>query len=378
MIDLKKKLLEQSNDELDHEQEVADLVAEIAELQSKIAQLSLDDSREAAAKRQELEQQLAEKQKELDKTQRDWALDQTNDALDEEKDSFEKEKEDEKKILEDSVDDWMSLYRKAIKMLSSDWEGMYSKLQAYNDKYCDSIDGIDSLKTAWENVDAVVKQYGYDVEAARNSGSDLGIAPTNPIGSNLVNNGINEEGVKSIVAQMRANMNAWHVAYANGDKTEQKRLSDENLRLGSSLGQYGLKVVRDEPTGVWYIDHIGGTRLFDKYHTGGVVGNQPTNNDREVLALLEKGELVLDDKKKQSLFAMFDRLSAAASNAAAAKMSYRIGDTSDKAGDVFSPSVSVTINHDGNMDDDDARRYGQITADAVLEKLRTAFNRRGM
>lgn len=180
------------------------------------------------------------------------------------------------------------------------------------------------------------------------------------------------------VAQMRSNMNAWHVAYANGDKAEQKRLSDENLRLGSSLGQYGLKVVRDEPTGVWYIDHIGGTRLFDKYHTGGVVGNQPTNNDREVLALLEKGELVLDDKKKQSLFAMFDRLSAAASNAAAAKMSYRIGDTSDKAGDVFSPSVSVTINHDGNMDDDDARRYGQITADAVLEKLRTAFNRRGM
>ena len=378
LIDLKKKLLEQSNDELDHEQEVADLVSEIAELQSKIAQLSLDDSREAAAKRQELEQQLAEKQKELDKTQRDWALDQTNDALDKEKDSFEKEKEDEKKILEDSVDDWMSLYRKAIKMLSSDWEGMYSKLQAYNDKYCDSIDGIDSLKTAWENVDAVVKQYGYDVEAARNSGGDLGIAPTNPIGSNLANNGINEEGVKSIVAQMRANRNAWHVAYANGDKTEQKRLSDENLRLGSSLGQYGLKVVRDEPTGVWYIDHIGGTRLFDKYHTGGVVGNQPTNNDREVLALLEKGELVLDDKKKQSLFAMFDRLSAAASNAAVAKMSYRIGDTSDKAGDVFSPSVSVTINHDGNMDDEDARRYGQITADAVLEKLRTAFNRRGM
>lgn len=378
LIDLKKKLLEQSNDELEHEQEVADLVSEIAELQSKIAQLSLDDSREAAAKRQELEQQLAEKQKELDKTQRDWALDQTNDALDEEKDSFEKEKEDEKKILEDSVDDWMSLYRKAIKMLSSDWEGMYSKLQAYNNKYCDSIDGIDSLKTAWENVDAVVKQYGYDVEAARNSGGDLGIAPTNPIGSNLVNNGINEEGVKSIVAQMRSNMNAWHVAYANGDKAEQKRLSDENLRLGSSLGQYGLKVVRDEPTGVWYIDHIGGTRLFDKYHTGGVVGNHPTNNDREVLALLEKGELVLDDKKKQSLFAMFDRLSAAASNAAAAKMNYRIGDTSDKAGDVFSPSVSVTINHDGNMDDDDARRYGQITADAVLEKLRTAFNRRGM
>lgn len=380
LIDLKKKLLEQSNDELDHEQEVADLVSEIAELQSKIAQLSLDDSREAAAKRQELEQQLAEKQKELDKTQRDWALDQTNDALDEEKDSFEKEKEDEKKILEDSVDDWMSLYRKAIKMLSSDWEGMYSKLQAYNNKYCDSIDGIDSLKTAWENVDAVVKQYGYDVEAARNSGGDLGIAPTNPIGSNLVNNGINEEGVKSIVAQMRSNMNAWHVAYANGDKAEQKRLSDENLRLGSSLGQYGLKVVRDEPTGVWYIDHIGGTKLFDKYkyHTGGVVGNHPTNNDREVLALLEKGELVLDDKKKQSLFAMFDRLSAAASNAAAAKMNYRIGDTSDKAGDVFSPSVSVTINHDGNMDDDDVRRYGQITADAVLEKLRTAFNRRGM
>lgn len=259
-------------------------------------------------------------------------------------------------------------------MLESDWDGMYSKLQAYNDKYCDSIDGLDSLKTAWENATAAVKEYNGNVTAARNSGGDLGIAPTNPIGSNLVSNGVDETGVRTVVEQMRANSKAWHTA----DAAERKRLEDENLKLGNSLAQYGLKVVRDEPTGVWYIDHIGGTRLFDKYHTGGVVGNQPTNNDREVLALLEKGELVLDEKKKRSLFAMFDRLSAVASNAAAARMSYRIDNTSTKAGDVFAPNVSVVINHDGDMDDSDARHYGQITADAVLEKLRTAFNRRGM
>ena len=374
LIDKKKELLEQSNDELDHEEKVAELVSEIAELQSKIAQLSLDDSREAAAKRQELEKQLRDKQKELDREQRDWGLDQTKDALDDTKDEFEKEKEEEKKIIEKSVNDWMSLYRQAIKMLESDWNGMYSKLMEYNEKYCNSIDGVDSLRTAWENVDAVVKQYGYDVEAVRNSGGNLGIAPPNPMNGNLVTNGVDEAGVKAVVAQMRANSVAWHSA----DASEKKRLEQENLRLGNSLGQYGLKVVRDEPTGVWYIDHKGGTRLFDRYHTGGVVGNKPTNNDREVLALLEKGELVLDDKKKRALSAMFDRLAAVASSAAATKMSYRIDGPTTQAGDVFAPSVSVVINHDGEMDDNDARRYGQLTADAVLEKLRTAFNRRGL
>ena len=373
LIDKKRELLEQSNDELDHEQEVADLVSEIAELQSKIAQLSLDDSREAAAKRQDLEQQLQEKQKELDKNQREWGLDQTKDALDEEKDAFEKEKEDEKKILEDANDDWMSLYRKAIKMLESDWDGMYSKLQAYNDKYCDSIDGVDSLKTAWENATAAVKEYNGNVMAARNSGGDLGIAPTNPMTGNLVTNGVDEEGVKSVVAQMRANSNAWHSA----DATEKKRLEQENLKLGNSLSQYGLKVVRDEPTGVWYIDHKGGTRLFDKYHSGGVVGNQPTKNDREVLALLEKGELVLDDKKKQALFALFDRIGASVSAAAAEHIPYRIDNTT-RAGDVFAPSVTVNITHGGEMDESDAKKYGAVAADTVLERLRTAFNRRGM
>lgn len=373
LIDKKRELLEQSNDELDHEQEVADLVAEIAELQSKIAQLSLDDSREAAAKRQDLEQQLQEKQKELDKNQREWGLDQTKDALDEEKDAFEKEKEDEKKILEDANNDWMSLYRKAIKMLESDWDGMYSKLQAYNDKYCDSIDGVDSLKTAWENATAAVKEYNGNVMAARNSGGDLGIAPTNPMTGNLVTNGVDEEGVKSVVAQMRANSNAWHSA----DATKKKRLEQENLKLGNSLSQYGLKVVRDEPTGVWYIDHKGGTRLFDKYHSGGVVGNQPTKNDREVLALLEKGELVLDDKKKQALFALLDRIGASVSAAAAEHTPYRIDNTT-RAGDVFAPSVTVNITHDGEMDESDAKKYGAVAADTVLERLRTAFNRRGM
>lgn len=377
LIDLKKKLLQQSNDELDHEEEVADLVAEIAELQSKIAQLSLDDSREAAAKRQDLEKQLAEKNKELAKLQCEYGLDQTIDALDDEQDAFEKEKEEEKKILEDAVDDWMGLYRKAIKMLEEDWDGMYSKLQAYNDEYCDSIDGLDSLKTAWENATAAVKEYNGNVMAARNSGGDLGIAPTNPMNNSFVDNVVDETSVQAVVTQMKQNAQAWLAAKANGNSSEQKRLSDENLRLGNSLAQYGLKVVRDEPTGVWYIDHVGGTKLFDKYHTGGVVGDQGSSKDKEVLALLEKGELVLDDKKKRALEAMFARIGAAANAATAARFSANVGNTVP-AGDVFAPRVEVNITHNGDMSDDDARRYGDIAADAALEKLRAAFNRRGL
>lgn len=377
LIELKRKLLQETNDELDHEEEVAELVADIAELQSKIAQLSLDDSREAAAKREELEQELAEKQKELQRTQRDYALDQTLEALDEEEEAFEEEKESEKEILEDSIDDWMTLYREAIQMLESDWGGMYSKLQAYNDKYCTSIDGIDSIKTAWENVDAVVKQLGYDIEAVLNNGSNLGISPTNPMGGDLVNNVTDEAAVEAIVKQMAINRDAW--VAASGNPAEQKRLSEENLRLGNSLANYGLKVVRDEPTGVWYIDHIGGEKLFDryKYHHGGVAGDQPTGSDREILALLERGELVLDERKKNALDEMFKRIAEAANHAAAIRFTSPVGNDVD-AGNVFAPHVEVNISHNGQMTEEDARRYGDVAADAALEKLRVAFNRRGL
>lgn len=65
IIDLKKKLLEDTRDEADYEREIAKRTREIAKLQERITQLALDDSREAAAERAALEEELYEKQQEL-------------------------------------------------------------------------------------------------------------------------------------------------------------------------------------------------------------------------------------------------------------------------------------------------------------------------
>ena len=71
IIQLKKALLEQSEDEEDYERQVAKIVKEIADLQESISQLDLeiksnpDDSRKAQAEQQKLLQDLQNKQDEL-------------------------------------------------------------------------------------------------------------------------------------------------------------------------------------------------------------------------------------------------------------------------------------------------------------------------
>ena len=71
----------------------------------------------------------------------------------------------------------------------------------------------------------------------------------------------------------------------------------------------------------WFIDKIGGPLLFDvykkyrylqgnKYHSGGIVGDTPSLKQNEVLALLEKGEIVLNKQKEQGLYRLIDFTSA--------------------------------------------------------------------
>lgn len=55
----------------------------------------------------------------------------------------------------------------------------------------------------------------------------------------------------------------------------------------------------------------GGALLYEKYrkyiyHTGGIAGDQPTLKQNEILAVLEKGEAVLDAKKEAGLYRIID------------------------------------------------------------------------
>ena len=130
-----------------------------------------------------------------------------------------------------------------------------------------------------------------------------------------------------------------------------------------------------------------------KYHTGGVVDEANVGKD-ETLALLEKGEVVLNDGKQQTLYKIIDfqeelskRLGTVIGSLVLPDITGSIcslvGDavnniTEGSQSLVFEPHIQVEINHSGTMNDTDAKSYGEKIADTAIEKLYSAFERRGI
>ena len=464
IIDLKKQLLQDAADEEDHEDQVAEKVKEIAELQSKIAQLSLDDSREANAKRAALAEELAKKQKELDDLQKDYALDQTLDALDKSQEAFEDEKDAEKKAAEESVDSWAKLYEKAIQRIDGDWDGLYRDLQKYEAIHRDSIDGPNSLVTAWQNATSAMREYNNSFEDAYNGAPNYGLNPNasqspeaqailkqmqansamaKAMGTTVVDgrdlhaeNQALAEQYYQLTGQRLVYDNGWRLDYsggspaydvpAPGEKTQPKDTASGGNAYKATVAQYDAPpsgTLKEGSSGAgvkwlqYYLKQLGffnyavdgyfysrtkdalkrfqamaklsqdgiygpKTRAaLPNYHTGGIVGNAGAINDTEVLALLKKGEWVLDDTRKQNLKAMFAGLKQAASGMMGTSVMSRM-QTMQPAmatggGDTFAPHIEVAIQHNGQMTDKDAKKYGNMVANTAIEQLRTAFVKRG-
>ena len=468
IIDLKKQLLQDSADEEDHEEQVAEKVKEIADLQSKIAQLSLDDSREAAAKRASLAEELQQKQKELADLQKDYALDQTIDTLDKSQEAFEDEKDAEKDAAKESVDSWQKLYEKAIKRINGDWDGLYKDLQKYEEKHRDSIDGPNSLVTAWQSATSAMKEYNNNFEDAYNNAPNNALNPNAPNSpeaqailkqmqenSNLAKAmGTSKVGGRDLHAENQTLANryyeltgqqltydktkGWLRDNMNGDtaydiSTSKPSASSQSKDTSSGGEAYKATVAKFKapPTGTlkegssgdgvkwlqYYLKQLGlfpyavdgqfysrtkaalkqfqamakisqdgiyGSKTraaLPRFHTGGIVGNTGAINDNEVLAILKKGEWVLDDTRKQNLKELFANLKIAASglmsSAVMSRMQTMRPATVASGGDTFAPHIEVSIQHNGQMTDKDAKQYGNMVANTALEQLRTAFAKRG-
>lgn len=306
IISLRKEALEAAKSEADYQDKVAEKVKELAKLQARINALSLDDSRDAQAQKAKLEEEMAQLQKELADTQADYAADAQKDALDDMQKAYEEQKDAEIKVLEDSISSYQKLYDMAIAYIQSNWNSLYDELIAWNYQYGDELSS--TITTAWENALAAAQRYGSYVNALNSIGADIDAA--NGSGANYVvgettydNSSSNEEMIHAIIKEMYANSQAHHTA----SKEEKARLDKRNLTLGAMLGQYGVNAYRQN--GTWYVD--GGALLYEKYrkyiyHTGGIAGDQPTLKQNEILAVLEKGEAVLDAKKEAGLYRIID------------------------------------------------------------------------
>lgn len=151
-----------------------------------------------------------------------------------------------------------------------------------------------------------------------------------------------------------------------------------------------------------YSDAVGGVSgvgtvvsNVPKYHDGGVVDEANLSKD-EVLAILQKGEVVLNEAKQKSLYRIIDfqaelskrlgvvigtlpTISAPASGIKDTMSGLTqdiIGGTAQSL--VFEPHFEVNITHSGEMADTDAKAYGERIADVAIDKLYSAFERRGI
>ena len=314
IIDKKKESLQLTKDEADYQDEVADKVKEMAKLQEKINALSLDDSRESIAKRKDLEEQLADLQKELASDQADHAYDKQTDNLDKMQEAYEKEKDAEIKKLQESIQSAERLDAAARKYIKENWNNLYTTLETWNEEYGSHL--TKELQTSWSKALDAAKQYGdylTALDAIGSSGTNANkTGSSNVLGDSSKADISNEDHIKYIVDQMEKNSAAWFGA----SEAKQKELNEANVQLSNALRQYGEDPKR--VNGTWYASD--GTLLYEKYHTGGVVGDASTLRQDEMMAILQKGEIVLDKPKQQSLDSILKVMSAITSGLSASAL----------------------------------------------------------
>lgn len=315
IIDLKKESLQLTKDETDYQEEVADKVKELAKIQEKLNALSLDDSRESIAKRKELEEQMADLQKELQNSQADYAYDKQTDNLDKLQEAYEKQKDEEIKKLQDSISSQEKLYRQARDYIEKNWSTLYDELIEWNTESGSVINK--QICSAWDNALEAAKRYGSYLAALDAIGTDGSGSSTNSSNSNIIGNSnkygtgdADAAGIARIVAKMKKNSDTWS---ANMTAEQKKALNQKNAGYAGQLNsQYDLGVHYDGHTGVWYDKY--GNNIYDKYlgiyHTGGVVGDASTLRQDEMMAILQKGEIVLNKPQQQSLDSILKVMSA--------------------------------------------------------------------
>lgn len=424
IIDLKKESLQTSKDEDAYAKNVAEKTKEIADLQVKIDKLSLDDSREAYAQRASLIEDLKKAQEELADLQGDHSYDAQIDALDKMAEQYEEGKNAEIEAIEKSLSSEEKLYQAAMKRLESGWADIYEQLIAWNTEAGSSLNN--EITENWNKAAEAVKRYGSFVKAMDGiSGkeNDSGSSDANSGNNDIVANGTgtdmskyekaaedagkaNSAGDATDATKDDANQAAktfvkivrgqWYIRSGAG-----KKYSEYGIARNGEVFEYAGK-----KSGNWVaVNYKGktgwiyntGLTMYDevpKYHAGGIV--KKTSDGDEVLALLQSGEMVLDEKKKGALYKIIDfqkelsdRLGTAIGNigkplanllnvGAISKIGANGYAASAAGGIIFNPVINVDISAGGSMSDGDAARFGNRIADIAIERLYEGFNKRGI
>ena len=411
LVDLQKKSLDLEKEKDNYTKTVAEKQKEIAELRQKIYMLDLDDSREAAVEKAKLQEDLSELINDLADYQSDYAYDAASDMLDDMADAYEKEKQTEIDMLESSISSEEKLYQLAIERISNQWDTLYQDLINWNYEYGSVTN--DEITSAWDAASAAVREYGSylnavletqkQIAAYESSSSSYGDYDTDSssalgsAGSYDTSGGAVMSQIKQIVAQMKANS----VAHYSADTTGKARLNKANLDLGEQLQSLIGRVVKRGDDGVWYLDRVGGLKLYETYpystyHTGGFVGDDPDLEQNELFIKAQKGELVLTEeqqdnlwqiiKKEETMLGKYGELFDSANNTSLidSQLETQIKHDSqqaqnivERAGDDYSINVPVQIYPVQKLDDKEIKQLTGKISDYTIGEIKGAFVKRG-
>ena len=333
LIQARKDALDMAKEEDDYQDTVLEKTKRLAELQGQIDLLALDDSRSAQAKRQALMEEMAEVQKELDETQRDHSIEQQKASLDQMQKDYEDEKDSEIKVLEDSISSYQKIYDKAIDYINQHWDTLKDELIEWNYEVGDTIE--DEIAGNWEKAIALMdkyklsyaelvamrndEEYGFHgLDGGSGGGSSGGSGPGG--GVTVSNSGswqasdaevkrVKVQAVTSVVNEMRKLGKQWSAVSDSDTRASLHRQAVE--KTDYIRDKYGVDTWFDGSSGKWFIKHDDifpendGKWLYEVYHTGGIVGGGSIR-ENEQLALLQKGEPVISNGQKQTLFGLID------------------------------------------------------------------------
>ncbi|MBQ7718742.1 MAG: hypothetical protein IJT38_05525 [Clostridia bacterium] len=205
--------------------------------------------------------------------------------------------------------------------------------------------------------------------------------------------------VDYITQAMYRNSQAW----SGASKEKQALLEASNIKMAGYIENLTGQEVRIKD-GVWY---IGNDELYKSYgfiyHDGGIAGNIGGIKDNEILALLEKGELVLDQQKKDTLYRYIDisaymmkKFGAAIENlnevtsinpqlldGGYRKLSDKTALLSaiserEKKYVIESVQVTVPIQVLQKLDEDAIREYSKTIGDISAKYIQEGFSRKGI
>ena len=421
LVEIKRKLLEDTQKESDYEDDIAEKVKAISDLQTRIAQLQLEinanpnDSRAAQAEQRKLQEELAKLQKELQDAQDEHYRDSLDARLDEEAEAFEKQKEDEIEKLKETIDSEAKLYEKAIERINDQWGDLYRQLLEYNRKYGTGIDS--DITKAWEVAKDAVDKYGGSIEdvIAKIKSMQGGIQSATANGSY---NQVNGDGTGFEGAGSGGAGNGSGGASGNGSayqRAVQKFGSapsgKPNLQIGSKGKQvqwlqYYLDQAVNGGSGALPADGTFYTRTRDtlkafqkmagvtadgifgpntasklkKYHTGGVVGRDLGLKEREQLAILKDEEWVATGKQFRNVKGLLDAV-AQIKKSLPRIQPLPVRPTpaiAGAGGNVFETNVDVRIEHHGDFDDKAAAKFADLVANRATKKLNDVMARQGV